>query len=333
MTTGSEPPVPPAGGGGVGGNPGGGGAVAPPPTTPALPAAQITKPRRPTLIWLVPLAALLAAGFLVFQALSERGRVIRIRFDTGGGIQVNDPVMYRGMHVGRIRSVTLTPDLGGVLVTAEMRPDASSLAVTGSKFWIVHPVVSFSRVSGLDTLLGPKYVEVEPGADRSAHRTDFVGLEREPITPRVPRASSTQLTSGGGGELTLLLNANVRPSVNVGSPVLYRGVKVGSVIAFDLSDSGQAVEVTIIVEGRYANLVRSNTVFYNASGVDLAVSLAGGLSLRASSLESVLAGGVEFSTPDKPGTRVQNGATFPLSTQPPKGAAEWSPDLSEATAP
>ncbi len=300
--------------------------------SPKLPQAQVTTSRRPTLVWLVPLVALLAAAFLIYQALSERGRVIRIRFDTGGGIQANDPVMYRGMHVGRIRAVTLTPDLAGVLVTAELRRDASGLAVNGSKFWIVHPVVSFSRVSGLDTLLGPKYVEVEPGPDRAANRSDFIGLDREPISPRVPRTISTQLSSGGGGELTLLLRAGSRPTVNLGSPILYRGVKVGSVIAFDLSDTAQNVELTVIIEGRYANLVRSNTVFFNASGVDLAVGLSG-LALRAPSLESVLSGGVEFATPDKPGTRVDNGATFRLDSQPPKGAAEWSPDLSEAPPP
>jgi paraquat-inducible protein B len=74
--------------------------------------------------------------------------------------------------------------------------------------------------------------------------------------------------------------------------------------------------------------VRSNTVFYNASGVDLAVGLSG-LALRAPSLESVLSGGVEFATPERPGTLVQNGTTFQLEAQPPKGAAEWSPDLTK----
>lgn len=295
---------------------------------PVLPSAQVTSARRPTLVWLVPILALFAAAFLIYQAMSERGRVIRIRFDAGGGIQANDPVMYRGMHVGRVRSVNLTPDLAGVVVTAELLPGSSALAVTGSKFWIVHPVVSFNRVSGLDTLLGPKYVEVEPGPDRAAFTSDFVGLEREPVTRRIPRASSTPLTGGGGGELSLLLHSSTRPTVNVGSPVLYRGVKVGSVIAFDLSDSAQSVEVTIVIEGHYAHLVRSNTAFYNASGVDLAVSLSG-LALRAPSLESVLSGGVEFATPDKPGTRIENGAAFRLDAQPPKGAESWSPDLSE----
>lgn len=298
-------------------------------TPTGLPRARVSRSRRPSLIWLVPILALLAAGFLIYQSFSERGRTIRIRFETGGGILVNDPVVYRGMHVGRIRTVTLTNDLAGVLVTAELRPDASSLGVEGSKFWIVQPVVSMSRVSGLETLLGPKYIEVEPGPDRGALRSDFTGLEREPVTHRAARREPA---AADGGELSLLLDAAARPSVNIGSPVLYRGVKVGSVIAFDLSESGQTVEVSIVIEGQYAHLVRSNSVFYNASGVDLAVGLSG-LVLRAPSLESVVSGGVEFATPDKPGTPIQNGAVFRLDTQPPKGAADWAPDLSRSPPP
>lgn len=297
---------------------------APSPQPPAqpqpLPAARVVPARRFSPVWLIPILAIIVAAALVYQSFSRQGRVVRIRFDVGGGIQANDPVMYRGMQVGRVRAVQLTPDLAGIVVTAELRPDASGVAVEGSKFWIVHPVVSLSRVSGLETLLGPKYVEVDPGPDPAAHRADFTGLEREPVSRRTARVSSP-------GELALTLRAAKRPTVNVGSPVLYRGVKVGSVIAFELEPTGQAVTIDVAVEGQYAHLVRSNTVFYNASGVDLAVGLSG-LALRAPSLESVLSGGVEFATPAKPGVMVQNGTVFSLDDQAPKGAGDWSPDLS-----
>lgn len=278
--------------------------------------------RRPSLVWLVPLLAVLATGFLLYQSMKERGRIIRIRFNTGSGLQANDPVMFRGTHVGRVKAVELSHDLNGVVVSAELRRDASTLAVQGSKFWIVQPVVSMSRISGLETLLGPKYIEVEPGPDRAALRTDFVGLEREPVT------HSATPSTGSTDDLSLVLTATARPTVSVGSPVLYRGVKVGSVLSFDLSPTGQSVNVRIVVEGEYSHLVRSNTTFFNASGVDLVVGLKG-LVLRAPSLESVVSGGVEFATPPTPGTRVENGASFKLEPQPPKDAADWAPDLSQ----
>jgi paraquat-inducible protein B len=289
----------------------------------SLPAARVRAARRPALVWVVPLLALLAGAFLVYQAVRERGRVIHIRFETGGGIQANDPVVFRGTRVGRVRGVELAQDLHGVVITAELRPDASALAVQGSKFWIVQPVVSMSRISGLETLLGPKYIEVEPGQDRGALRSDFVGLEREPVTHAGPGAAAS-----AADDLSLLLTATVRPTVSVGSPVLYRGVKVGSVISFDLSATGQAVDVRVVIEGQYGHLVRSNSVFFNASGVDLVVGLKG-LVLRAPSLESVVSGGVEFATPAAPGTRVENGTVFKLEAQPPKDAGEWSPNLAE----
>ena len=64
---------------------------------------------------------------------------------------------------------------------------------------------------------------------------------------------------------------------------------------------------------------RSNTCFMietAASTVLLDCGASSPVALRAPSLESVLSGGIEFATPDKPGARVDNGASFRLDAQP-----------------
>lgn len=295
-----------------------------------LPAALILPARVRTWswTWLVPLAAVVIAVALLLQAQAERGRTIRIRFEDGGGIQANDPVMYRGVHAGRIRSVTLAPDLNGVLVTAELRRDAQSLAVDGSKFWIVRPVVSLTRVSGLETLIGPRYIEVDPGPTSATLRSDFIGQERSPTgldgTPRRRNESAT-----GGGKLLVVLQAAKRGSVTVGSPVFFRDVKVGVITAFELSEDARTVDIKAMIEADYAGLVRTNTRFWNASGIGVDFGFSSGFSLKAGSIESVFAGGIAFATPTKAGARVQPGSVFRLENEGEKNWWEWSPDLSD----
>jgi len=296
-----------------------------------VPSAVVTPrgSRRWSWTWLVPVVALVIAGVLLWQSQRERGQTIRILFEDGGGIQPNDPLMYRGVHAGRIKAVTLAPDLNGVQVSVELRRDARSLAVDGSKFWIVRPVVSLTRVSGLETLIGPRYIEVDPGPASAVMRTDFIGAERSPTgldgTPRRRGESAT-----GGGKLLLVVQAPKRGSVTVGSPVFYRDIKVGVVTAFELSDDARTVDMSVSIEAEYAGLVRTNTRFWNASGIGLDFGFSSGFSLKAGSIESVLAGGIAFATPTKAGTRAQPGTKFKLENEAEKNWWEWSPDLSDA---
>jgi len=293
----------------------------------ALPVARVEpRDRRWSWTWLVPIAAVILAVVLVVQAQSERGRSINIRFEDGGGIQANDPVLYRGVQAGRVRAVTLAPDLNSVIVTAELRRDAVNLAVDGSKFWVVRPVVSLTRVSGLETLVGPRYVEVEPGPPSSILRTDFQGLERAPsgVEGTHKRRGDT------AGKLSIIVEAAQRGSIGVGSPVFFRDVKVGVVTAFDLSDDFRGVNIALSIEPEYAALVRTNTEFWNAGGIGVDFGFSTGLSVKAGSIESLLGGGISFATPTKAGTKAQPGARFTLHAEPKKDWAEWSPDLSES---
>ncbi len=285
-------------------------------------------------VWVVPILAAVLSVVLIVQSQRERGRTIRVQFDDGSGIEANDPVMYRGVQAGRVRAVTFAPDLNSVVVSVELRRDAENVAVEGSVFWVVRPEVSLTRVSGLETLVGPRYVQVEPGPASAALRSEFVGVGKPP----------TGMSSGGGsgvggegwkrrGEDTGQLHVVVRSprlgAVSVGSPLFFRDVKVGVVTEYSLEGGAGAVLIGVRVEREYAGLVRTNSEFWNAGGVGVDFGFTTGLSLRGGSLESVLTGGIAFATPTKAGTRAAPGHVFTLSGSEPKNWAEWVPELGE----
>jgi paraquat-inducible protein B len=283
-----------------------------------LPAARIAPARRWfSWAWLAPLAALAVAAALLVQASRERGTVITVRFSEGAGVKPGDALQYRGVQCGQVRGVELAPNLAAVLVRVELDKGSEGLAREGSRFWIVKPEVSVTRVRGLETLLGPRYLECEPGSGPPA--LVFEGLGEAPARERA-----------AGGGLMVIVEAGRRGSVSLDSPVVYRGVRVGSVEGFELAPDGTRVEIAVRIEPRFARLVRSNTKFWDAGGIGLDIGLMSGFTLQTGSLETVLAGGIAFATPTKYGEAVESGHRFALDDRVDSEWLKWEPVLPES---
>ena len=118
-------------------------------------------------------------------------------------------------------------------------------------------------------------------------------------------------------------------SLDIGSPVYYRRVKVGEVAGYDLAYDFKGVLVYIIIEERYAQLIRENTKFWNASGVTVKGGVFSGITVSTESLEAIMAGGIALATPGGAdmGGRVETGYRFTLSDKPEAGWLDWSPDI------
>jgi paraquat-inducible protein B len=264
--------------------------------------------------WLIPLIALAAAGVLGWQTLSQRGPLIHVEFERGEGIAPGDPVSYRGVRIGDVRAVTLSQDLSKVVIDARLRKDAAGVAAEGSKFWIVRPEITATGVAGLDTLLGPRYIECEPGSGPMTTR--FTGLARS-IGKNAPGQSALQI----------VVEAADRGSLVVDSPVTYRGIKVGAVKSLVLAGDARNVELTLAIDDNYRDLVRNNSKFWNSGGIGVDFGFLHGLSVKAESLETLMAGSIAFATPNKPGDPVQDGQHFQLAATVKSDWLEWSPAI------
>jgi hypothetical protein len=86
------------------------------------------------------------------------------------------------------------------------------------------------------------------------------------------------------------------------------------------------VGVLLSIDYRYNELVRANTVFWNASGITAHLGLSG-LQIQTESLASLLKGGVAFATPNQPGGLVAEGSVFKLYDELNDDWLAWSPDI------
>jgi paraquat-inducible protein B len=265
-------------------------------------------------VWVVPLVAAIVAAYLVFERVRAFGPTIAITFKDATGVRPDEtPIRHRGVTVGVVSSVQLTPDLEHARVTARLPRGPVSIAREGSIFWVARPELGLGNISGLGTVISGPYIEVLPGTGEP--KTEFIGLESSPV-----------ILERNGLKIGLLSNrvGSLRPN----SPVYYRGVEVGVVQRSDLTNDATMVNIQLFIRERYAPLVRSGSKFWNVSGADVSAGLFKGIDIKVESVRALLAGGVAFATPDDTkAPRARNGMAFPLYEEPKKEWLEWTPKI------
>jgi len=238
---------------------------------------------RLSLVWLVPVVALLVGAVLVVRTVLQSGPEITIEFRTAEGIEPGrTEIRFKEVVVGRVTAVTLSRDRQLVLVKARLQKSVENIAAEDTRFWVVRPRIGAAGISGLGTLLSGAYIGVDAGVSEIERRR-FTGLEAAPYVLR------------GEPGRSFVLSAEDLGSLDVGSPVYYRRTRVGRVVGYTLNPSTDRLDVQVFVESPNEKLVTQQTRFWNASGVDLSLN-ARGLTLNTQSLASVISGGVAFAT-------------------------------------
>jgi paraquat-inducible protein B len=274
-----------------------------PPPQGDIPRAAVArrKRRQISLVWIVPLVAVVIGIYLVVHALRTTGPTIQIQFKTAEGIEAGKTkIKYKNVDFGTVDTITLGKDRNAVTVTAKMTRDAADLLLEDTRFWIVRPRIAGGQISGLTTLLSGSYIGMDVGKSGESQR-DFVGLDTQPAVT----------TDEPGREF--LLNASDIGSLDIGSPVFFRRFQVGEVTNITLDADGKGVTARVFVHAPYEKYITANTRFWQASGVD--VSIGGdGLKISTQSLTSIIVGGIAFRAPEgQPlGEVASNDATFKL---------------------
>jgi paraquat-inducible protein B len=253
-------------------------------------------------IWIVPIIAALIGGWLVVKGILERGPTITITFKTAEGIEAGKTkIKYKNVDVGDVKTVRLSEDRHGIVVTAEIAKEAEPYLVEDSRFWVVRPRIAGGQVSGLGTLFSGSYIGLDIGKS-DTERRDFIGLDVPPVfTADVPGRH-------------FILESKDLGSLGIGSPVYYRQVEVGSVVAYELNRDGKAVTLKIFVNAPYDQYVMTSTRFWHASGIDIDLD-ATGIKVDTQSLASILIGGLAFEVPpgSSPAAAAEENHTFVLA--------------------
>lgn len=270
---------------------------------------QVVRKKLFSPVWLLPLIALALGAWLGIKSIRESGIDVRIHFPSATGIDIGKTlVRYQGLNVGKVVDVSIDDELKGVNVDLLMDYRAQPLLRDNSKFWLVTPKASITGVEGLDALFSGNYIGLLPGD--GDFRDHFEAAQEAP--PVLP----------GNDGLVVELSAEKLGSLDVGSPVFYRQIPVGEVVSYRL-DPQHKVLLKAYIQKQYASLVRKDSHFWNVSGVQIDASLSG-IKVNTASLASLIAGGINFSSPtNSPEAEANQGYKLYASQQEANGGVRF----------
>lgn len=285
----------------------------------ALPKARVARNWKTWAFWIVPVAAAMLAGYFVYTEEFDKGPTITIYFSDAAGLQAEKTSLkYRGVEIGTVQHISLTDDQRRAKVTVSLKRNGRNVARADSEFWIVEPRIGLNEIKGLGTVVSGDYITVRPGTGKERHT--FNGLDSPPPPEKEEKG------------LLIVLVSDRMGSVKKHSSVMYRGVEVGEVWDQQLGPDSQVVLITVNIRKKFAPLVRMNSVFWNAGGINFNLGLSG-LDVSAQSATALLEGGIDFATPDTRQKQAEDGTAFRLYDKPKDVWLTWSPAIKLAAVP
>jgi paraquat-inducible protein B len=235
------------------------------------------------------------------------------------------PIYFRQLRVGRVEGHRLAEDGKHIEVDALIEAEHAGRVHTNSRFWNaggLHLEAGLGKIElhseSIEAMLGGGVSFDSPAGGKPAE----AGARFVLHDSRAELKNAAWLYGG----LHVVVEAPALGGVKPGDFVLYREERVGAVVSHSLSTDSRTVRIHLNILSRYATLVRNNSVFWNAGGVTADLGLTG-LHMHMESLEALLAGGIAFATPDKPGGRVKAGSVFKLHPEVKDDWLKWRPLL------
>lgn len=256
-------------------------------------AVAVKRSRWPSPIWLIPFIALGLAAWLLYNYWYKQGPTIDVRFPNAEGIVEGQTVVrYKHVIVGRVEKVLLAArsQSNDLLPVVRMRlsQEIQPLMNCNAQFWVVRPRIKGAEISGLGTLFSGSYIGLQPQPANAEANTNselcYQALDEAP--PMNPDRPGRQF----------ILEADAVGSIDNGTPIFYKQLRVGEVVDYRLVKNTGRFEVRIFIDDPYYSFVNPNSRFWNAGGLEFKMGAAGA-EFRMESLSALLAGGIAFDTP------------------------------------
>ena len=246
-----------------------------------LPESKIKPRSKFSIVWLVPIIAILIGSWLAFKAWSEKGPEIHITFKTAEGLEAGKTkIKYKNVEIGEVAEIHVNHDTKDITVIAEMINDAKPILTDKTSFWVVTARIDASGVSGLGTLLSGAFINVDPST-KGKSTYEYIGLEVPPVITRDMKGKRFSLHTKNLG------------SIGRDVPIYYRKFNVGRVEKVSMDEGGQSVTVDIFIKEPFDQWVNNSTKFWDSSGVDISMD-SSGIVIDTDSLISIIIGGISF---------------------------------------
>lgn len=253
-----------------------------------------------SVVWLMPLLAIIVALGMVWKNYNDRGPLIQITFPSAAGIEVERTALrYKDVQVGIVEEVTFSDSLESVDVHVRVDKEIAEYIDDEAEFWLVQPKVSARGITGLNTVLSGVYIEGAWNGAKGKPKAHFTALNTEPLAQPGETGTQIVLRSKDGSQLA------------GGAPILFNGIEVGRIGDPVLSDAGMVVTMEAFIAAPHDKRLTTATRFWDSSGFSLGLG-AGGVTVNIDSLAALVEGGISFGTLVSGGEAIQSGHVFEI---------------------
>ena len=224
--------------------------------------------------------------FRLYKDLEEANYGIPMTLTLSSAVDIvegDTKVVYRGIEAGFVKEIKINNDERKT-VTAHilLDPRTELILRENTTFWLVKPEITPAGINNLRTLVSGSHITFKPGDGK--FRDHFEILPEPPADePLRPGA-------------TLVLTTDGAVSFSPQSPVLYKKIHVGEVVAIDLDPRGHGIRTTIFIYEPYLRLINRGSIFWQQSGVEADADLSG-VRIRTGPLAEMFTGSINFTTP------------------------------------
>ncbi|QLE85372.1 MCE family protein [Shewanella sp. Scap07] len=249
------------------------------------------------------------------QVLAEAQAVaVKLHFPASTKLSAKAAIRYQGHQVGEIEQVSLDNDLQNLTAIGYLYGDyADKFTQDDAHYTITEAKVSITGIEAPETLITGAYVSVTPG-NSGTSSFEFYGEQSAPLTLNE-------------GDVRFTLIRDTLGSLNIGTPLVYRGVKIGQIDHYQLNGAGNQIELTAHVEQPFAHLVNQSSQFWDLSGIKVDFGLFSGAQVETGSLETILAGGIGVATElvTSQSNLIATGQQFIIAPKAEEQWLQWSP--------
>lgn len=247
------------------------------------------KGRAYALIWIIPILTLMVTGWLIYNDYINSGIKITLRLNSGESIIAGKTsVKYLGVEVGKVVDIDIAKDDNHKIdLTVRLKSRAALLAVEGTTFWRVRPVLSLKKISGLETIVSGHYIAVKPPFTdlnklaKLKKKKQFDCLDNPPEIDYSEQGKLLEFTSATKG------------NINTDTGIYFKDIKIGHVVSQKLDQKTGKILFSAIIYTKFEHLLNQNFYLTKTPFTSLTLD-SSGVDFKVKNMDIFLYGGIEL---------------------------------------
>ncbi|MGB0894334.1 MAG: MlaD family protein [Parashewanella sp.] len=222
---------------------------------------------------------------------SDKKVSIKLIAPSNFGLSLGSVIKYKGIEIGNISQLQLSPTLDHVDFTAEINPEFSPL-LNDSSYFVPQAAVEVNASLDNVSIKTNDLKSSITGSLNLVTRVNAAEKHAETYTIFASNAAAEKATAALNSVQVSLRSANAA-NLQVGSPVYYKKMHIGQVDDINWLAGSDSFAINLSINKSYASLISRRSVFWQNNAAQIKAGLSG-VDIKVTPLKGALKGSVSL---------------------------------------